>query len=59
MGKRGLWFPGAIRTAEPRVAYVLVHMEPYESDGRSGSDEGTDPAVGSDDTLFPPDDAAS
>jgi len=50
---------GAIRTAEPRVTYVLVHMEPYEAEGRSASVEGTDPASESDDPSFQPDGAAS
>jgi len=40
---------GAIRAAEPRVTYVLVHMEPYESDERTASLGGTERAVESHD----------
>jgi cation diffusion facilitator family transporter len=50
---------GAIRKAEPRVTYVLVHMEPYEANGQSGSVEGMDPATESGDPFFEPDGAAS
>jgi divalent metal cation (Fe/Co/Zn/Cd) transporter len=35
----------SIRSTEPRVTYVLVHMEPYEPAGRSDSASGTEPAA--------------